>query len=107
MQRVNEFPFYDLATKLHKLTALPDKLKFSEIWSDWFDARTALNDIFRLRPMNFTLPTASNLYSLISEVVPAKWEDIVAKFPKTGEEKYLFPYGLSSKSGQLLKSSKP
>lgn len=86
MQRVNEFVFYDLAIKLHRLTELPDKLKFSAVWSDWFDARTALNDIFRLRPMNFTLQTATNLYSLITEVVPQKWEDIAAKFPKAGEQ---------------------
>lgn len=30
MQRVNEFAFYDLATKLHKLTALPDKLNLAK-----------------------------------------------------------------------------
>ena len=91
MQRVNEFVFYDLATKLHKLTEIQDGVKFTEVWSDWYDARTAVNDIFKFRPMNFTLSTATSLYSIISEVVPQKWDDIIAKFPKTGEEEPAIP----------------
>jgi hypothetical protein len=91
MQRVNEFVFYDLAVKLHKFTELQDGLKFSAIWSDWWDAREALNEIFRLRPMNFTLSTATDLYALITEVVPAKWEEVLDKFPKADEEEKPIP----------------
>ncbi len=47
MQRVTEFVFYELASKIHPLTEAQDDIKFSQIWSSWWDARAALEDIYR------------------------------------------------------------
>ncbi len=89
MQRVNEFVFYELAIKVHRLTELPNQLKYSQIWADWSDARDALNEIFRQRPLNFTNATALKLYRLITQVVPEELNEMIAKIPPAtpaGEE---------------------
>lgn len=106
MQRVNEFVFYELAIKIHRLTELPNNagLKYSEIWWDWNESREAVNEIYRQRPLNFTSLSAVRLVNAISAVVPEKWEDMVAKLPLTAtapvlqteaeqqEEQLIMPY---------------
>jgi hypothetical protein len=84
MQRVNEFVFYELAIKVHRLTEIPNMVKYSQIWSEWSDARDALNEIYRQRPLSFTTPTATKLYRLITEIVPEELNDMIAKIP-TGD----------------------
>src|ERR1700694_6050052 len=84
MQRVNEFVFYELAIKIHRLTEIPDEVKYSQIWSEWSDARDALDEIYRQRPLNFTTAAASKLYRLITDVVPAELNEMIAKIP-TGD----------------------
>jgi hypothetical protein len=81
MQRVNEFVFYELAIKVHRLTEIPNTVKYSQIWSEWSDARDALDEIYRQRPLAFTTPTASKLYRHISEVIPAELNEMIAKIP--------------------------
>lgn len=87
MQRVNEFAFYELALKIHGLTEVDDSqsVKYSAIWLHWSNARDAVNEIYRQRPLNFTTPAANALYRAITEVVPEKWEDMIAKLPKHDE----------------------
>ena len=82
MQRVNEFVFYELAIKVHRLTEIPDSVKYSQVWSEWSDARDALDEIYRQRPLAFTTPTASKLYRHISEVIPVELNEMIAKIPK-------------------------
>lgn len=86
MQRVNEFVFYELALKVHRLTELQDDLKYSEIWMDWSGARDALDEIYRQRPLNFTTPVAYRLYQAITTVVPKDWDDIFAKLSKANSQ---------------------
>src|ERR1017187_10324303 len=82
MQRVTEFVFYELAVKIHPLTELSDSLKFSEIWLSWWNAREALDEIYRQRPLNFVTPISLRLYQAITAVVPTKWDDVIAKYPR-------------------------
>lgn len=73
MQRVNEFVFYELAIQVHKLTEVPNTVKYSAIWWDWWQARSAVDEIYRQRPLNFTNPVAVRLYTAITNVVPTDW----------------------------------
>src|SRR5260370_33907827 len=83
MQRVNEFAFYELAIKLHRLTEITglNNVKYTQIWSEWSDARDAIDEIYKQRPLNFTTTVALKLYNLISEVVPRELNDMIAKIP--------------------------
>lgn len=88
MQRVNEFVFYELAIKVHQLTELdPNSYpKYSQVWWSWSQARDAIDEIYRQRPLNFTTPVALRLYNAISVVVPKEWQDMVDKLPRRQEE---------------------
>lgn len=86
MQRVNEFVFYELALKVHKLTEIPNEVKYSLVWNDWAVARDGLDEIYRQRPLNFSTPVATKLYQKISEVIPTKFEDMIAKLPAEGQD---------------------
>jgi hypothetical protein len=85
MQRVNEFVFYELAIKVHQLTELENDSKYSAMWYGLWQAREAIDEIYRQRPLNFTTPVALRLYNAISAVIPKEWADVVAKLPKEGE----------------------
>jgi hypothetical protein len=83
MQRVNEFVFYELAVKVHRLAEIANthEVKYSEIWSQWSDARDAIDEIYRQRPLNFTTAAALKLYQQINEVVPQELNEMIAKVP--------------------------
>jgi len=81
MQRVSEFVFYELAIKVHKLTEVVNQVKYSQVWAEWADARDALDEIYRQRPLNFTGPAAYKLYQLINGVVPQDFNAMIAKVP--------------------------
>jgi hypothetical protein len=85
VQRVTEFVFYELAVKIHPLTELRDDLKYSQVWLDWWNAREALDEIYRQRPLNFVTPISLRMYQAITAVVPQQWDDMVAKFPRKAE----------------------
>jgi hypothetical protein len=87
MQRVNEFVFYELAIKVHKLTEVGNAVKYGAVWWDWWEARAAVDEIYRQRPLNFTSPVAIRLYQALTAVVPVDWNQAVGKLPvQTGEE---------------------
>ncbi len=86
MQRVNEFVFYELAMKIHKLTEIPNIVKYSAVWYEWWEARIAVDEIYRQRPLNFTSQAALRLYRAITEVVPAEWDNIFAQLQAPEEE---------------------
>jgi len=79
MQRVNEFVFYELAIKIHQLTDTPEAVKYSNVWYRWWQAREAVDEIYRQRPLHFTTPVATRLYRAITTVVPEEWEKAIAK----------------------------
>jgi hypothetical protein len=91
MQRVNEFVFYDLAVQIHHLTELADNLKYSDVWWSWSTSRSALDEIYRQRPLNFTNSVALRLYNAITAVVPKEWKDMIAKLPRKPEDPDLIP----------------
>jgi hypothetical protein len=87
MQRVSEFELYELATHIHKFTELPDEgLNYRGVWWDWFNARTALNQIFKQRSLEFSLQAATKLFQMITEVVPLEFDAAIAKYAKALEE---------------------
>ena len=87
MQRVNEFTFYDLATKIHSLTDVTE-VKITDVWFEWFQARLELDNILSLRPLSVSVGAARKLMEAITAFIPSKWEDAVqaVKVPKEGEE---------------------
>jgi hypothetical protein len=78
MQRVNEFSFYDLAVRIHTLTEIPDSVKLSEIWLDWWQARDALDLILTLRPLSVSRGAAHKLVQAITAHVPKMWSEMSA-----------------------------
>src|SRR5437667_12276007 len=77
MQRVNEFVFYELAIKVHRLTEIPNAVKYSQIWSEWSDARDALKKIIQQRLLSFSTQTATNSSREITEIVPEEENDML------------------------------
>jgi hypothetical protein len=86
MLRVSEFVFYELAVKIHKLTELPDELKYSGIWYEWHQARLALDEIYKQRPLNFATPVAWRLYQAINAIVPETLNDMIGKLPAPAQQ---------------------
>lgn len=98
MQRVNEFVFYELAVKVHALTAVvTDSFKYSENWSQLWDARESVDQLYNQRALNFTTPAALRLYHAISSVLPVKFDDVMGTWAeKTSEEAdAILPYRVS------------
>ncbi|MHB1957594.1 MAG: hypothetical protein ACYCO5_01015 [Acidobacteriaceae bacterium] len=97
MQRVNEFVFYELAIKIHSLADLTDApLKYSENWLLFWNARQSIDEIYNQRPLNFTTPAALRLYKAITDGVPQKWEDVMAKFPRADDtEEPITPWSIT------------
>ncbi|HET9743225.1 MAG TPA: hypothetical protein VFQ00_10780 [Terriglobales bacterium] len=86
MQRVNEFSFYELAGYVHPLTQLSGKtVLYSEIWYEWFQARSYLDGLFSQRPLSICLPSANKLYAAITAVVPEQFEDALKNVPETAD----------------------
>ena len=80
MQRVNEFNFYDLATQIHPLTEIgTSEVKYGDVFFQWFQARDALNQMFRQRPLTVSLSAANELYDSITEFVPEKWPEAIGR----------------------------
>lgn len=96
MQRVNEFSFYELAEKIHPMTELPSSAKLSLIWLDLWNARSAVNTIFSVRPLNVCAAAAGKLQDAITTVVPDKWEDLSARLSEEGEDAVIHPWKLTA-----------
>lgn len=91
MQRVNEFSFYELANQIHPLTSVEAPVKFSDVWFQWWTAREALDTIFVLRPLSVCASGATELRVAITQVVPLKWEDVMAVYPADLEKEKPIP----------------
>jgi len=76
MQRVNEFSFYELASKIHPLTDIQGDQLLSSVWLDWWNARLAVDAIFSERPLSVCAAAALELQQAITSVVPEKFEDL-------------------------------
>jgi hypothetical protein len=77
VQRVSEFSFYELASKIHPLVDM-EEVKLSEVWFQWYQARTELSSILDSRPLSVSVDAAGRLYTAITAFVPEKWEDAIA-----------------------------
>jgi hypothetical protein len=87
MLPVNEYDFYELAMLIHPLTAVPNEAKYSDLWYEWYNARTLLNTTFvERRPLSVCRPAADELYQAMSQFVPETFEDAVAKVPTTPDD---------------------
>lgn len=88
MQRVDEFVFYDLSTKLHRLTQLEAKeTDYAELMWVLSEAREALDSIYKARPLHFSAPAASALYLRINSIVPVDLHEMVEKLQADPPEK--------------------
>lgn len=76
MQRVNEFSFYELASRIHPLTEINGDLLLSSVWLEWWNARLAVDAIFSERPLSVCASAALELQQAISAIVPEKWEHL-------------------------------
>jgi len=81
MLRVIEFQLYELATRIHPLTSVTHEVKYSQIWYDWYQARTALETWFQQRALEVCLQAVNELYTAIDAVVPRDLAQAVAKLP--------------------------
>jgi len=80
MLPVNEYDFYELAVAIHPLTEVSNEAKYSDVWYEWFQARTLLDTTFsERRPLSVARPAANALYVAIGRFVPEKFDDAVAK----------------------------
>jgi hypothetical protein len=77
MQRVNEFSFYELASKIHPLTEVED-IDLRNVWFEWWHARAALDAIFTQRPLNVCTTAGAKLWREITNYIPEKWEDAIS-----------------------------
>lgn len=77
VQRVSEFSFYELASKIHPLVDVKE-VKLSDVWFQWYQARTELESILASRPLSVSVDAAKRLHAAITVFVPEKWEDAVA-----------------------------
>jgi len=85
MQRVNEFQLYELATHIHPLTAVTYQAKYSQVWFQWYQARTALADLFKQRSLEVCYGVANELYLAIDAIVPREFDQAIAKVPADTE----------------------
>lgn len=98
MQRVNEFSFYELASKVHPLTEASDDTCGSRSLVRMVGARQAINNILSARPLHVCTGAAFKLKKSIDELIPEKWEDLNALL--SSEPEKMIPswkvYGVSS-----------
>jgi hypothetical protein len=81
MLRVNEFQLYELATSIHPLTMVDQGAKYSEVWLDWFNAKQALQNLFKQRSLEVCFETANQLYAALKVVVPDDFDEAVSMVP--------------------------
>lgn len=81
MLRVNEFQLYELATHIHPLTQVTQEAKYSQVWYEWYLAKQALQNLFKLRSLEVCYGPANDLYLAIQAIVPDSFEEAVAKIP--------------------------
>ncbi len=81
MLRVNEFQLYELATIIHPLTEITHEAKYSQVWSNLYRAKEALQNLFKQRSLEVCFGTANDLYIALGKVVPVSFEEAVAKIP--------------------------
>jgi hypothetical protein len=79
--RVNEFQLYELAVHIHPLTTVDREAKYSEVWFAWFQAKEALQNLFKLRSLEVCFAIANELYAALGNIVPQRFEDALAKVP--------------------------
>lgn len=88
MLKVNEFQLYELANHIHPLTFASHETKYSEVWYSWFQAREALQTLFKQRSLEFCFEAANELYGAIEAIVPSNFEAAISKIPEdTNNEK--------------------
>jgi hypothetical protein len=92
VQKVSEYRLYELAVAIHPLTTVPNDAKFSLVWMEWMSARTALENLFQQRQLEFCYEAANKLYAAINEVVPTDWDEMMKKFPAEGVEEKPIPF---------------
>jgi hypothetical protein len=74
VRKVSEYHLYELAVAAHPLTEI-QQAKYSEVWWKWLNARTALENLYKQRQLEFIDDCANRLYSAINAVVPQKFDD--------------------------------
>ncbi len=81
MLRVNEFQLYELATHIHPLTTIDYNAKYSVVWMDWYNAKQALSNLFKVRSLEVCFAIANELYGALREIVPDNFEEAINKVP--------------------------
>lgn len=81
MLRVNEFQLYELANHIHPLTLANHETKYSDVWFGWFQAREALQTLFKQRALEMCFGIANELYAAIDAIVPSDFDKAVEKLP--------------------------
>jgi hypothetical protein len=85
VQKVSEYRLYELACAVHPLTEAASPVKYSAVWLPWFTARSALENLFQQRQLEFCYESANKLYFAINAVVPKEWMDGFDKIDSLGD----------------------
>jgi hypothetical protein len=80
MRRVNGHRFYDLAVKIHPLTALQQDATVKEVWFQLWEPRTAILALFEDMPLRVCVTPARKLVDAIDAVLPREWQEAVKIF---------------------------
>jgi hypothetical protein len=86
LRKVSEYHLYELAIAIHPLTNILDDVKYTNVWMDWIGSRSALENLFQQRQLEFCYEAANKLYAAINNVVPTDWEEIAKKIPDKPED---------------------
>ena len=70
MQRVNQYQFYDLATRVHPLSLIKESNKVKDKFFDLLIARDALSRVLREQPLRVSQPAIRALIDAIDGIVP-------------------------------------
>jgi hypothetical protein len=92
MLRVNEYQFYELAAVIHPLTELSNDARYSQEWYKLIDAKTALQNIFRSRSLEFCLNQAEELFAALRGIVPDDFDEAVKKLPADASKEEVMGY---------------
>jgi hypothetical protein len=85
MLKVNEFQLYELANHIHPLTFASHTMKYSDVWFGWFQAREALQNLFKQRALEVCFGVANELYLAIDGVVPRDFDQAINKLPQDAD----------------------
>ena len=83
MLRINEFQFYELAVAIHPCAEVEAKAKYSEVLFVWMGAKTALQNLFKQRSLEFCFEAANDLYLKLGQIIPDDFDEAIAKMPDT------------------------